>query len=108
MDLYHCMKTFITVIDERSFAAAARKRFRSAPQVSKEINWLEDRLGVQLIRRTTRKLHLTEQGNEIREKSEELTDQYSFSPWGIFSDDELSSLGNLLNELKDKIDSNGG
>jgi hypothetical protein len=52
-------------------------------------------------------MHLTEQGNEIREKSEELTDQYFFSPWGILSDEELSHLGNLLNELKDKIDSNG-
>ena len=52
-------------------------------------------------------MHLTEQGNEIREKSEELTDQYFFSPWGILSDEELSRLGYLLNELTDKIDSNG-
>jgi hypothetical protein len=51
---------------------------------------------------------ITEQGSAAREKSEELTDQYFFSPWGILSEEELVRLGNLLKELKDKIDSNEG
>ncbi|HSW71460.1 MAG TPA: LysR family transcriptional regulator [Gammaproteobacteria bacterium] len=54
--------TFVTVIDEGSFAAAARKWFISSSIVSKRISRLENHLRVQLIQRTTRSLALTESG----------------------------------------------
>lgn len=65
MDLNQCIKTFVEVIEQNGFAAAARKRHRSAPQISKEISWLEDELKVQLLTRTTRKLSLTEAGEKF-------------------------------------------
>lgn len=64
MDLHHCLNTFVTVVEEESFARAAKCLYRSAPQISKEIKWLEGRLGVQLLNRTTRALHVTESGHQ--------------------------------------------
>lgn len=62
MDLYRCLRTFKDVVDLNSFAQAARKRYRPASQLSKEIAWLEAELNCQLLIRTTRKLSLTEEG----------------------------------------------
>ncbi len=54
--------TFITVVDEGSFAAAAKKWFLSSSVVSKRISRLENHLHAQLIQRTTRSMALTESG----------------------------------------------
>lgn len=53
---------FISVADEGSFAAAAKKLFISSSVVSKRISRLEKQLRVQLIQRTTRSMVLTESG----------------------------------------------
>lgn len=53
---------FISVIEENGFAAAARKQQISTPAISRQISRLEADLKVQLIKRTTRKLSLTEIG----------------------------------------------
>jgi DNA-binding transcriptional LysR family regulator len=62
MNRLQCQNTFIRVVEKQSFSAAARTLFCSAPQVSKEISWLEDHLGVTLLSRTTRALQITEAG----------------------------------------------
>src|SRR5579863_5672459 len=54
--------TFVTVVDEGSFAAAAKKWFITASVVSKRISRLENHLRAQLIQRTTRSMALTESG----------------------------------------------
>lgn len=54
--------TFVTVVDEGSFAAAAKKWMISSSVVSKRIRRLENHLRVQLIQRTTRTMALTESG----------------------------------------------
>lgn len=54
--------TFLSVVDEGSFAAAAKKWFISSSIVSKRISRLENHLRVQLIQRTTRTMALTESG----------------------------------------------
>lgn len=54
--------TFVTVVDEGSFAAAAKKWFISSSVVSKRISRLENHLHAQLIKRTTRSMALTESG----------------------------------------------
>jgi len=54
--------TFVTVVDEGSFAAAAKKWSISSSIISKRINRLESYLRVQLIQRTTRTMALTESG----------------------------------------------
>jgi DNA-binding transcriptional LysR family regulator len=53
---------FLTVVDEGSYAAAAKKWSLSSSVISKRITRLEQNLHVQLLQRTTRKILLTETG----------------------------------------------
>ena len=56
------MLVFAEVVRRGSFTAAARELGRSKASVSKEVAALEQRLGAQLLRRTTRSMSLTEVG----------------------------------------------
>lgn len=56
------MFVFSHAVKEGSFSAAARSLHLTPSAISKQISALEDRLGVRLINRTTRKLNLTEAG----------------------------------------------
>jgi DNA-binding transcriptional LysR family regulator len=56
------MSAFATVVDAKGFAAAARRLGLSKASVSRLVQRLEDRLGVRLLNRTTRRLSLTEAG----------------------------------------------
>ena len=53
---------FLSVVEEGSLAAAARRLKISAPMVSKRLARLEGRLGIELIRRTTRRCLTTNIG----------------------------------------------
>ena len=53
---------FIKIVELKSFTAAAENLLLSRSLASKKINRLEERLGVQLLNRTTRRLALTEAG----------------------------------------------
>ena len=59
---FAALPLFVAVIECGSFAAAGRKLGLSKSAVSKRILQLEARLGVRLLQRTTRRLHLTEAG----------------------------------------------
>jgi DNA-binding transcriptional LysR family regulator len=56
------MRVFQQVVDDGSFAAAARKFDMSAAVVTRLVGDLEDHLGVRLLQRTTRRLALTDAG----------------------------------------------
>lgn len=56
------MQTFVEVARTGTLVEAARKLSLAAPTVTKQINTLEERLGVRLLNRTTRKVALTEAG----------------------------------------------
>jgi len=62
MDSFVEIPFFIAVVESGSFSAAAKKLSLSTPAVSKRISQLENRLGVRLLQRTTRRLSLTEAG----------------------------------------------
>lgn len=62
MDKFLQMKTFAAVVDGGSFVQAADALDMSKPAVSRHVAELEQRLGVRLLQRTTRKLSLTEEG----------------------------------------------
>src|SRR5450830_903462 len=62
MDKFLEMKTFAAVVDGGSFVQAADALDMSKPAVSRHVAELEQRLGVRLLQRTTRKLSLTEEG----------------------------------------------
>ncbi len=62
MDWIQSVKSYIRVVEEGSFNAAARKLNTTSSAISKRIQWLEDTIGVQLLKRTTRSLSQTEAG----------------------------------------------
>lgn len=62
MDRFHLMSVFVTVAEEESFAAAARKLGLSAPAVTRAVAALEERLAIKLLDRTTRFVRATEAG----------------------------------------------
>ncbi len=62
------METFARVVESGSFSRAARDLHMTPSAVSKMIGRLEDRLGVRLLSRTTRKLSLTEEGRAFYQR----------------------------------------
>ena len=62
MDRFHLMSVFVAVAEHESFAAGARKLGMSPPAVTRAIASLEDRLGIQLLTRTTRYVRATDAG----------------------------------------------
>lgn len=63
------LETFIRVADAGSFNKAAEKSFITPTAVIKQINLLEDSLGVKLFDRTHRGLHLTKAGHSLYQDS---------------------------------------
>src|SRR5512134_169155 len=61
-DVVHGMLVFSKVVQGGSLSAAARELGVSTAVVSRTLSSLEARLGVRLINRTTRSLHLTDEG----------------------------------------------
>lgn len=60
---------FVKVVELSSFTAAAEALEMSQPVVSKAVTRLEEKLGVRLLNRTTRRLSLTEAGAELYRRS---------------------------------------
>ncbi|WP_180016972.1 MULTISPECIES: LysR family transcriptional regulator [unclassified Acinetobacter] len=61
MELRH-LRYFITVAQEQSFTRAAEKLFTAQPSLSQQIKDLEQEVGVNLFERSSRKIHLTDEG----------------------------------------------
>jgi DNA-binding transcriptional LysR family regulator len=62
MDKYQELRVFSAVVDASSFVAAADSLGMSKAAVSRYVSELEQRLGVRLLHRTTRRLSLTPEG----------------------------------------------
>lgn len=59
---------FARVVEAESFTAAARELDLPKSTVSRRVSRLEERLGVQLLRRTTRRLDLTDAGRAFHDR----------------------------------------
>jgi DNA-binding transcriptional LysR family regulator len=59
------MATFVAVAETKGFRAAGERLGVSHSAVSQTLRRLEERLGVALVRRTTRSVHLTEAGEQL-------------------------------------------
>jgi DNA-binding transcriptional LysR family regulator len=68
MDRMTSIATFVKIAEAGGFAAAARKLGVSPSTVTTQIQDLEDRLGVRLLNRSTRKVSLTEIGRSYYER----------------------------------------
>jgi DNA-binding transcriptional LysR family regulator len=62
MDRLTSLTAFVRVVDSGGFSSAGRRLNMSTTTVSNHVQSLEDRLGVRLLHRTTRKVSLTEAG----------------------------------------------
>ncbi len=72
------IRYYITVVDEGNFSKAARHLHISQPSLSKAIQDLESRLGVQLLNRTTRSVEVTEEGRYFYEEGRRLLSHFSY------------------------------
>ncbi|WP_437989288.1 LysR substrate-binding domain-containing protein [Sorangium sp. So ce145] len=66
------MRAFLEVARRQSFSAAARALGLTSSSVSKQVARLEERLGAQLLRRTTRRVSLTEAGSLYAERADRI------------------------------------
>ena len=72
MSKWDSVEVLAEVVEAGSFSAAADKLSVSKSHVSRQISQLENRLGVQLLIRTTRRLALTEVGRAYYERCREV------------------------------------
>ena len=72
MNPSHDIAVFIRVVDLGSFAAVAKEANLSPSAVSKIVSRLEDRLGVKLLQRTTRRLVLSQEGETYSIRGREI------------------------------------
>jgi DNA-binding transcriptional LysR family regulator len=68
MDRMTSMSTFVKVVESGGFSAAARKLGISPSMVTTHVQALEERLGVRLLNRSTRRVSLTEAGHAYYER----------------------------------------
>jgi len=62
---FKVLSTFLAVAEHASFRKAAERMHLSLPAVSMQISQLEERLGVALFHRTTRRVELTREGEQL-------------------------------------------
>lgn len=72
MDRLEAMATFVQVVEAGSISAAAQRLGVAKSAVSRRIADLEGRLGVQLFRRSTRSLGVTDSGRQFYERCREI------------------------------------
>ena len=94
MGRWEGIEEYICVVEAGSFTAAAEQLGVSKSYVSKQVSQLEDRLGVRLLQRTTRRLTLTESGNTFFGYCKDMSDQFERAE-STLSDMQQSPKGTL-------------
>lgn len=72
MNKFQDILAFVKVAELGGFTAAAKVLSSSTSSITKSVTRLEEQLGVQLLHRTTRRMHLTEYGAEYYERSRQI------------------------------------
>ncbi|WP_417545990.1 LysR family transcriptional regulator [Marinobacter sp.] len=91
MDRIDAMRAFVTVVNEGAFTRAADRLDMSPQLVSKYVSQLEQHLGVRLLNRTTRQIHLTEAGTSYHQRAQQVLNDI---------DDMESQIGDLQTEAR--------
>jgi DNA-binding transcriptional LysR family regulator len=66
------MATFVRIAEMGNITRAARSLGLSLPKASRHLRWLEQELGIALVHRTTRQLHLTDAGQRFATRARAL------------------------------------
>lgn len=72
MNKFQDILSFVKIAELGGFTAAAKVLGSSTSSVTKSVNRLEGELGVQLLHRTTRRMHLTEYGVDYYERCKQI------------------------------------
>ncbi|KOC91546.1 LysR family transcriptional regulator [Winslowiella iniecta] len=72
MDKFHAMQVFVTVAEMQSFTRAAESLGLPKGSVSRQLQALENQMGTRLLHRTTRRVHLTQDGMIYYERCRDL------------------------------------
>lgn len=76
MDRLRCLQVFSAVARGGSFVRAAQQLSLSKATVTKHVAWLEASLGVQLLKRTTKQVSLTDAGTRVLDAAAEMLERY--------------------------------
>jgi len=77
------LAVFVAIIEAGSLIGAARRLRRSPPAVTRALGALEDRIGLRLVERTTRRLAPTEAGSALAERARALLTDYDTALTGV-------------------------
>ena len=76
MDKFDAMQVFVRVVEKGSFSGVAKEYGIGQPAISKQISALEDELGTELIRRTSRSIAVTEAGRDFYHSALRILDDF--------------------------------
>lgn len=68
------LKYFCVIVEEENITAAAKRLFMAQPSLSQQLKLLESELGMQLVDRGSRKIRLTEAGQLLYERANQVLD----------------------------------
>lgn len=106
MDRLSAMTSFVKVVEDGGFSAAARRLNISTSVVTTHVKAIEDRLGVLLLNRSTRKVSLTEVGQAYYERcvqilseiddADQIAESSQMNPRGILRLNLAESIPSVL------------
>ncbi len=91
MDRIEELAIFVAIVDVGSLAGAARRLRKSRPAVTRALAGLEERVGTQLIARTTRRLTPNDAGRELAATARRLLADYE-AALGVAAAEPISGL----------------
>lgn len=95
MDQFKQLSTFVEVISKGSLSAAARAEGVAPAMISRRLDALEERLGVKLLQRTTRKIMLTDEGAAFLEDCQRILTELDEAESAV-SERSTRATGHLL------------
>ncbi len=95
MDQFKQISTFVDVVAKGSLSAAARAEGIAPAMIGRRLDALEERLGVKLLQRTTRKIALTHEGTAFLEDCQRILAELSEAEAAV-SERSAHATGHLL------------
>jgi DNA-binding transcriptional LysR family regulator len=83
MDRLDELAVFVAIVEAGSLVSASRRLRRSPPAVTRALSALEDRIGLRLVERTTRRLAPTEAGSALADRARSLLANYDETMLGV-------------------------